>query len=146
MIVRNYRDEIKETTEQLKLKERKEKQGKVRDRLKFLRLLKENRARTVREASDLVGICAQTGYRIMSRYRDGGLPAVIKLNYRGKPSKIGPDGEKLFASRAQQGFYTLKEAKHWLKEELGEDYTEPAVWFMLKRLRVKLRRGRAARR
>jgi len=143
MIIRDYKIEIEESADQLKEQERKEKRGKVRDRLKFLRLLKEKKARTIREASELVGICAQTGYRIMSRYREGGIQSVTTLHYRGKPSKIGKDGEQLLINKANKtGFRTLKEAQKWLQEELGQEYTEPAVWFMLKRLKIKLKKGR----
>jgi len=138
-----YKELIKETPEELHTLERLEKSGKLRDRLKFLRLLKEGLAEGVLHAARLTGFSKSTAYRFLNIYEVGGLDALIVLHYKGRIPTIGVEGEAKFLEASnQRSFASLKEVQAWLHQEFGVLYTIGGTWDMCKRLKVKLKTQR----
>jgi transposase len=62
---------------------RKERDGRIRDRLSALLWLADGR--TAAEVADLLGVCARTVTNWLALYRAGGLDLLRRLDHQGDP-------------------------------------------------------------
>lgn len=139
----DYTTIIKESLDELRKLEKAEKNGKIRDRIKFFRLLKEGTAESAIQAGLFVGISTATAYRLLKTYREDGLQALFVLHYKGRIPTIGFHGEAKFRDAAnQRSFRSLKEVQAWFHQEFGVEYTIAGTSLICKRLKVKLKTQR----
>lgn len=139
----HYAEIIEEEVSLLLELEKKEKHPKKRERLMFLRILKQGWCDKIEEASELVGISKATGYRIWKNYREHGIDEMCVFHYKGRPCEITKEGELAFLKEAnEKGFQSLKHGRLWLKENFGREYSLVGVWMMCKRLKIKLKAKR----
>jgi transposase len=117
-----YRIEIRETEEELKQLLRKEKIGSSKERIQVLYLLKTKKAKTVQEASQLIGRNRVTVQEWLGKYREGGLEKLLsKKVITGRPRKIPLWAEKALSKRLKEkeGFESYGAICKWLEEKLG---------------------------
>lgn len=117
-----YRIEIRETEEELKQLLRKEKTGSSKERIQVLYLLKTKKAKTVQEASQLIGRNRVTVQEWLGKYRQGGLEKLLsKKVITGRPRKIPRWAEKALSKRLEEkeGFESYGAICKWLEEKLG---------------------------
>ena len=72
-----YQKAIKETTSRLKKIEKEQRESTLRDRVRFLRLLKSGEVKTQKEASEKIGISERQGQRNWEKYKKLGLSGLI---------------------------------------------------------------------
>lgn len=138
-----YQEIITESAEYLLKLERQIKDLKARDRVRFVRLLKSGEAATQREAGALIGLQVRQSQRLWRQYRETGLSAMAQSNYAGGTSKLDQEQQRQFVERLRQDdIQTLEQARRFLRQECGVEYTIGGVSAVCGRLKVKLKTGR----
>jgi transposase len=95
------------------------------------------------KASELVGLGVRQGYRLWSLYQKEGVKGLIKpAKPRRKPKLDAAGQQALLEETAKGELATLGQVQQWLEQEKGVQYTQQGVWYVLKRLKIKLKTGR----
>jgi transposase len=115
--------EIIETVEELKELLRKQREGRLKERVQALYLLKTHQARELKELGQVVGRDTSTLYRWFERYRQGGLARLLELGYSngGRPAALPEGVQAALKERLQvpEGFASYGAIQQWLEEEYG---------------------------
>jgi transposase len=139
----NYQAEITGSEDDLIKLERSTKDGRARDRVRFIRLLKTGKAATQLQAGISIGLGIRQSQRVWQKYWEAGIAALWVNNYRGGTAKLNKAGEKRLAQRLKKDdIASLEQARCCLEQEFGVSYTIGGVSYLFKRLKVKLKTGR----
>lgn len=117
-----YKIDITESEEELKQLLKREKTGSGKERIQVLYLLKTKKAKTVQEASLMIGRNRVTVQEWLGKYRQGGRSGLLnKKISKGRPRKIPKWAEKALEKRLKEneGFNSYGEICEWLAEKLG---------------------------
>ena len=117
-----YHLDIVESEEELKQLLRKEKTGSGKERIQLLYLLKSQKAKTITQASELLGRHRVTLQDWLAKYREGGRESLLKrASSPGRPKKIPAWAEKALAKRLEEaeGFESYSAICQWLETNLG---------------------------
>lgn len=139
----NYDTKIEESVNYLLEQERKSTLALVRDRVRFIRLLKSGEAKTQSAAGQVIGLCERQSQRLWRIYQQEGLAGLQKKpawGYWGKLSSVQITQLRQFLLDDQAE--TLADIQAYLKNNLGVSYTIGGVSDLCKRLKVKLKTGR----
>jgi transposase len=139
----NYAAKIFESAEALYVLERKAKSALVRDRLRFLRLLKNGTAATPVAAGAVVSYKKAWSYQLWKRYQGQGLSALSEYPFKGTKPRLDTEKQPSFiASLAKDNISSLADAVALLKEQTGISYTIGGMCYVMKRLGIKKKTGR----
>jgi transposase len=139
----NYQAEIIESEDDLIKLERSTKDGKVRDRVRFIRLLKTGQATTQQQAGMLIGLGIRQSQRLWQRYRQNGIAILAVGNYQGGTAKLTEVEQSRLKQRLKKDdIGSLEQARNCLEKEFGVSYTIGGVSYLFKRLKIKLKTGR----
>ncbi len=117
-----YKLNIRETEDELKKLLRKEKTGSGKERIQLLYLLKTKKAKTITQASELLGRNRVTVQKWLAKYRKGGLENLKKkASSPGRRRKIPACVEQALAKKLQEpeGFESYGEICQWLENKFG---------------------------
>lgn len=133
-------------TEELSFLEEQERQaGKaiVRDRIRFLRLLKSGQCTSQRAAGQAIGLQERQSQRIWQLYRQQGYAGLTSPGYTHSFGKLScTQLSQLQAYLRQDLAATLSDARHYVVEEFGVSYTVSGLCKLFQRLKVKRKTGR----
>lgn len=116
---------------------------KARDRVRFIRLLKTGEAATQKQSGTLIGLQERQSQRLWKQYREAGLSAMCQSHYRGGAAKLDQERQQQFIERLKQDdIWSLEQARIFLQQECGVQYTIGGVSAVCRRLKVKLKTGR----
>ncbi len=139
----NYQAEIIESEDYLMKLERSTKDGKARDRVRFIRFLKTGAAATQQQAGALIGLGIRESQRLWQRYRQNGVVTLAGGNYQGSTAKLNQAEQSRLKERLKKDdIRSLEQARNCLQQEFGVSYTIGGVSYLFKRLKVKLKTGR----
>lgn len=139
----NYAAKIKESVEELYVLERKAGTAIVRDRLRFLRLLKSGTAATPPAAGVAVSYKKAWSYQLWNRYAAKGLSALSEYPFKGTKPRLDSGQQQQFTvSLATDNIATLADVAALLKEQTGISYTVGGMCYVMKRLGIKKKTGR----
>jgi len=139
----NYIESIKESEVDLEALLKKAKKSVVRDRLRYLLLLKTGKSRTQKEACEAINIGLRQGQRNWKLYKEKGLSGYIEIEVGGAPFKLSKAEEGELKERLEQDdIQFLHEAVAYVKEEYGKEYTLAGMHYVFKRLKIKKKTGR----
>ena len=140
----SYQKKIKESESHLKKIERSQTNSVLRDRVRFLRLLKMGSAKTQKEASQQIGISERQGQRNWHLYTQQGIAGMIKPPRKGSgQTKLKEsEFEELKKDVLEKEIQFLHEAVNHVKEKYKQDYTVAGMHFVFKRLEIKKKTGR----
>lgn len=113
---------IIETADELKQLMHAQQKAKLKERIQALYLLKNGRAKTLKDLADFLGRSRSTIEYWLTRYRTGGLLGLLAWNYHGgqPPAIPKPVLAELREQLSQpHGFKNYGEIQHWLKEHYG---------------------------
>lgn len=79
----NYEETIKESVAELLVMEKEQKQARLRDRVRFVRYLKEGQAKTQPEAGAMIGLQRRQSQQIWQQYASQGLQGLVSTGYQG---------------------------------------------------------------
>ncbi len=135
---------IIETIEQLREREKREKDARVRLRVQLLRLLKSQETASIKDACRICGITPKHGYDLWHKYRDKGLSEYLRLDWKPRRSKLSAEQQRKLLERAAafNGFGSQKEARQFLHDEFALSYTQGGVSLLFGRLRIKAKEPR----
>ncbi|MDQ4119921.1 MAG: winged helix-turn-helix domain-containing protein [Acidobacteriota bacterium] len=130
---------ITESVEQLREREKKEKDARRRLRVQLLRLLKNKESESIKDASKVCGITPKHGYDLWRKYRDKGLEKYVQLDWKPRRSKLSDEQqEKLIKQVTEEnGFASQQEARRFLLDEFNQEYTQAGVSMLFARLKIK---------
>jgi transposase len=140
----SYSRAIKESTEELIKIEKRQSSSLLRDRVRFIRLLKSERASTQKEASAQLGISQRQGQRNWRLYKEQGVKGLVKPPQRGggQTKLKESEFEELKKDLLEKEVQFLHEAVSHVKDKYKQDYTIPGMHFVFKRLEIKKKTGR----
>lgn len=139
----NYEEEIKESAAELLILEKAQKQARLRDRVRFVRYLKEGQAKTQPGAGAMIGLQRRQSQQLWQQYAHQGLPGLLTTGYRGGWAKLSSIQQARLLQRLDQDdIATQGQLQDWLEQELGVTYSQPGISALLSRLKVKLKTGR----
>lgn len=140
----DYNLEIKETVDDLLSMERKERVGMYRDRVRFIRLLKQGAHLSQRAAGQALGLKVSRSQQLWRMYREGGTAKLLgkKPHGSGWGKLDSCQMSRLQQRLASHDIRTQKEVMAWLKSEYGIIYTQSGISMLFKRLKIKLKTGR----
>ena len=138
-----YADIITESTADLALLEKREKNVMRRDRIRFIRSLKSGEYRSQARAGAAIGLGERQSQRLWNSYVKGGIKELLSTysdRWWGKLSsvQISQLRKFLLSDQAQ----TLADIQTYLDGNLGVKYTISGVSELCKRLKIKAKTGR----
>lgn len=135
---------ITETADDLLRIEHTHRHSPVAGRIKMLRLLKSGLYRSRRALTDVLGFSERQLHRWFETYRDGGLDAMIAFERPpGPPERITTEAWDALEAEMKAGrIGRLEDARQFLAEHHGIDYSVAGLSDLFQRRKVKLKTGR----
>lgn len=138
-----YREVIKESVERLQEVEKRAKQSYLKDKVRFIRYLKEGTAKSQAQAGNLIGLKSRQSQNLWRLYQQKGIEGLLqarKATHVGKLSSV--ELSRLLQRLDQDDMMSQKQVKAYLQDQMGKIYSQPAIHYLFKRLKVKLKTGR----
>ena len=121
----NYQKEISESVEELIGLERQQSSSTSRDRVRFLRYLKEGISPTQKGAGERIGLKIAQGQVLWRKYRQGGISGLITRPGHHGWGKLDSHQLSLLQQRLRgHDLYTQEQIIDWLFAEFGIHYTQ----------------------
>lgn len=142
----NYETEIIEDLANLIMLEKVEKNGFIRDRIKFIRLLKKGLVKTQSEAGRVLNISERQSQRIWRDYKEKGLEHLLVNHRKGKSSKLSAENiNKLEERLKQSDIKDLSQACELIEDMFNKKYSPSGLSRLFSRNKIKLKTGRPSR-
>jgi transposase len=137
-----FKEEIKESLEDIKRLEKTERHARIAKRLQFLRLLKSGEEDSLSGIAKTLGIGEKTARNWWKAYKKGGIENLKKWEYKGRKPKITQEDLFKVIDWENNPPATLREARDIIKEKKGIDYTLHGLWYLFRNNKIKLKTGR----
>lgn len=139
----NYKEEIGEPIEELWALEKAQSNSRLRDRVRFIRLLKEGQALTQPQAGEMVGLKRRQSQVLWKTYRMQGLAGLLTNHYQGSWAKLSSQQQARLLQRLDgDDIASQQQLIDWVQAETGIRYSQSGMSMLLSRLKVKLKTGR----
>lgn len=139
----DYAEIINESVEQLQMQARKQKKALYEKRFRFLILLKGGKAKTQKDAGEMVGWKLRYSQKIWQMYQEQGLVGLAEKEQAGSFRNLSShEIAHLLGYMNEFGFDSLEEAGKHIEQAFGVSYTISGVSWLFKRLKVKLKTTR----
>ena len=140
----DYGASIVETVDELRARERAVRGQRTADRVKLLRLLKSDAARSVRQAAAMLGYSERQAQRWWTCYASGGLAALLEVGQPGgSQERITPEAWADLSAQMRAGAIgRLKDAQTYLRERWGIAYCLDGLSKLFIRHKTKRKTGR----
>jgi len=143
MRVINYQTAITESIEELSAIEKQQKQARLRDRVRFIRYLKEGRASSQPQAGEFIGLKRRSSQLLWQQYKQEGLCSLTSSGYKGSWAKLSSVQQARLLQRLDaDDVTTQRQVIDWLKAEMGISYSQGGISALLARLKAKAKTGR----
>ena len=139
---------ITETVDELRKREKQEKDARLRLRVQLLRLLKSQETALLKDAAKICGITPKHGYDLWKKYREKGLGSYLQMDWKPRSSKLSGEQQRKLIERASfdSGFESQDEARRFLMDEFAVSYTQAGISLLFARLKIKAKVPRPANR
>ena len=136
---------IRESVEYLTSQERLADKAQVRDRIRFLRVLKTGQAKSQAGAGLLIGIATRQSQRLWQTYREKGFSGLLVTHYEHSLGKLSARQISILLSylRSYQAS-KQEEVQAFMLSAFGVKYSLSGISKLFTRLKVKLKTGRAS--
>ena len=139
----DYASLIEESSEELLLLEKTSQKSYLRDRVRFLRFLKEGRVKSQSAAGNLIGLSSRQSKTLWLKYKEKGISYFTqpRVNQHwGKLSSI--QISHLLKHLDKDTTLTQRQVQKYIADNFGESLSQPGVHYLFKRLKIKLKTGR----
>jgi transposase len=135
---------ILENIDELRKRERSQKEARIRLRVQLLRLLKNRETDSMKEACRICGITAKHSYDLWKKHRAKGLDEYLRFDLKPRQSKLNAEQRAKLLERAAQTMVSAHKLKtrKYLKSEFGVAYTQGGVCLLFQRLKIKAKAPR----
>ncbi|MDQ4141813.1 MAG: winged helix-turn-helix domain-containing protein [Bacteroidota bacterium] len=138
-----YAELIQEEESYLRWQERHAQKGIVRDRIRFLRLLKSGQCKSQWAAGEAIGLQGRQSQRLWQQYRQQGYAGLVQAYSNHNFGKLSSAQiSRLQAYLRQDQVSQLAEAQAYIATEFGTHYTISGICKLFQRLQIKLKTGR----
>lgn len=139
----DYPKAIKETEAQLWHWERHQSKAIVRDRIRFLRLLKSGACTSQAQAGSYIGLKRRASEKLWHLYCTKGIEGVLTYPYQGSQGKLSKEElRQLEQELLKDDTQSLQQACDYVKKQFKLHYTPRGIAYVFERLRVKNKTGR----
>jgi transposase len=139
----DYRRAITESTKRLYALEREQTKALLRDRMRFLRLLKSGECPSQAQAGKAIGLGLRGAEKLWKKYTREGLEGLLHYPYQGRKEKLdAAQKQALEAELAKDQSQSLSQVCQYVEKQSGVHYTIPGMHYVLERLKVKKKTGR----
>lgn len=139
----DYRKAIKETEEKLLCLERHQSKALLRDRMRFLRLLKSGACGSQAQAGRHIGLGLRGAEKLWKKYRTEGIEGLLRYPYQGTEGKLtDKQQQQLQEELCKDNTQGLQGACAYTEKKFGVSYTVPGMHYVFKRLKVKKKTAR----
>ena len=140
----NFPNLIIETVGQLRERERRQTDARLRLRVQLLRLLKSQENASIKDACRVCGITPKHGYDLWRKYREQGLSEYLRLNWKPRRAKLSDEQQRKLLERVSinNGFGSQAEAGRFLRDEFNVSYTQGGISLLFSRLKIKAKEPR----
>jgi transposase len=143
MRVIDYQTAITESVEELLAIEKQQKDARLRDRVRFIRYLKEGRASSQPQAGEFIGLKRRSSQLLWQQYKQKGLCSLTVSGYKGSWAKLSSVQQARLLQRLDvDDITTQQQVIDWLKAEMGISYSQAGISALLGRLKAKAKTGR----
>ena len=134
----DYSQLISESEAFLQSQEHQASRAQVRDRIRFLRVLKTGQAKTQSAAGLLIGIATRQSQRLWQTYREKGYCALLSTHYQHSFGKLSGKQISLLLTflRSDQAS-KLEDVQAFLDASFGVHYTLSGLSKLFTRLKIK---------
>lgn len=135
---------IVESVDQLRKRERSQREARLRLRIQLLRLLKNQETDSLKAACQICGITPKHGYALWKKYQVKGLDEYLRFDWKPRVSKLSVEQQCQLLKRAAtaNGFASQTEARDYVQSEFGIGYTQGGVSLLFQRLKIKAKQPR----
>ena len=139
----DYRKAIKESARQLLQLEHQQTKALLRDRMRFLRLLKTGQCPSQGKAGEHIGLGLRGAEKLWKKYTHEGLKSLLVYPYVGKKEKLNEaQKQNLEQELTQDESKSLQQVCQYVEAQCGVHYTTPGMYYVLRRMKVKKKTGR----
>jgi transposase len=139
----DYEAFIKERAEDLLALERRQGKALLRDRVRFLRLLKSGECTSQARAGKQIGLKRRAAEKLWSKYSQEGLAGLLDYPYKGaRPKLCEAQTRQLEAELRKDGMQTLQQGCAYVAKAFKVSYSPSGFRKVLGRLKVKKKTGR----
>lgn len=143
----DYSTRITQSVDELRQLETQQKLARQRDRIRFLRLLKEGTARSQSQAGQAIGLALRQSQRIWKSYLQTGINGLIEPNYQPAFGKLSAAQlAQLQAWLRLDQAQTLEHIQAYLRQRWVINYSISGISKLCKRLKIKTKTGRPVNR
>lgn len=106
--------------------------------MQFLRLLKSGEFKQAKRCAEFLGLQEKQGYEWWKLYQRQGLSEYLKLHYQANNAKkLKVEEEVQLLKKAEAGFGSQKEAREYMRQEFGVEYTQQGISDLFQHLKIK---------
>lgn len=139
----DYSKAIKEPEKLLRNLERHQRKALLRDRVRFLRLLKSGECTSQAKAGQYIGLKLRASEKLWRKYREEGLQGLLTYPYKGTAGKLTKEQTRqLQEELSKDEVQSLQQARDYIAEQFGVGYTTRGVGYVFERLKIKKKTGR----
>lgn len=139
----DYEVLITESVDFLQIQERQASQAQVRDRIRFLPMLKTGQAKSQSAAGLLIGLASRQSQRLWQRYQQKGFAGMLTTHYSHSFGKLSAQqiSQLLTFLRSDQAS-KLEEVQAFVQAAFEVTYSLSGISKLFARLKIKLKTGR----
>lgn len=140
-----YAEIIVEDVETLLECERRQRQSKLRDRVRMLRLLKSGQARSLAAVAPMLGLSAAEVRYLFNNYRKQGLNEFTRWRYGGNNRYLTAEQEQQVVAacgQASNAFAAQADLQQYILQTFEVHYSQPGISALCSRKKIKHKVGR----
>lgn len=139
----DYQKVIKETESVLQRLEKGQASALLRDRMRFLRLLRSGECQSLAEAGKQIGLKRRASEKLWRKYREQGAQGLLDYPFKGYTGKLSCEQQQQLQRELHSArFQSLDEGCQYVEKTFGIHYTTPGIRYVFQRLKVKKKTAR----
>lgn len=139
----NYQKVINESAPVLQRLEKAQTRALLRDRMRFLRLLRSGECRSLAEAGHGIGLKLRASEKLWRKYREEGLQGLLDYPFKGYGGRLSPEQkQQLEEEMHSAGLQSLQEGCRFVEKAFGVSYSLPGIRYVFQGLKIKKKTAR----
>ncbi len=139
----DYHKAIKESEQQLLALERHQSHALLRDRMRFLRLLKSGACPSQAKAGKYIGLKVRASEKLWDKYAKEGVKGLLTYPYKGSKGKLSEEQkQQLQQELCKDQTQSLQQVCAYVAKKFKVHYTTRGMAYVFERLQVKKKTGR----
>lgn len=141
----DYQKVIKESEPELRRLEKAQTKALLRDRMRFLRLLKSSECTSLAEAGKRIALKLRASEKLWRKYRQEGLTGLLDYPFKGYRGKLSLEQKQQLEEELHSArFQSLHQGCAYVERTFGVSYSLPGIRYVFDGLKVKKKTARPA--